>query len=246
MKGYQEIIEKLKIIKKASYVKTHRAGNTGVGKTLEDLLGIKENNIPGPNASVIELKSARKNASSMLTLFTKSPLPKKANSVLLKKYGYPSDKPPHQFIGSGGKGNERKELHTTINAKEFNKLKGIAGFKIAIKNKRLNLITPKNEVLGHWDKETLKKSFEIKLPKLLYVKAETKGKGSDEKFWFNEAWLLSGFNFDNFLKLLKQGVIFVDIRIGQYPDGRTHDHGTAFRVFPDKLDLCFKQRKRIM
>jgi len=44
MKGYQEIIRKLRIIKKKSYIKTHRPGNTGVGKTLEDLFGIKEKN----------------------------------------------------------------------------------------------------------------------------------------------------------------------------------------------------------
>ncbi|PIS35220.1 MAG: glycosyl hydrolase [Parcubacteria group bacterium CG08_land_8_20_14_0_20_38_56] len=233
MKGYQDIAKKLKAIKKMGYVRTHRAGNTGIGKTLEDLLGIKENNIPGPNATAIELKSARRNVSSMLTLFTKSPLPKKANSVLLQKYGYPSVK------------NKRKELHTTVNAKDFNRLQGKPAFKIAIKNKRVNLITSKNEILGYWDKETLKKSFERKLPKLLYVKAEAKGKGTNEEFLFNEAWLLSGFSFDNFLKLLKQGVIFVDIRIGQYLNGRVHDHGTAFRVPPDKLDLCFVHRKRI-
>lgn len=67
-----------------------------------------------------------------------------------------------------------------------------------------------------------------------------------EEFCFNEAWLLSGFSFDNFLKLLREETILVDIRIGQYPDGRTHDHGTGFRVFPDKLDLCFSQRERII
>ncbi|MFH0774003.1 MAG: MvaI/BcnI family restriction endonuclease [bacterium] len=80
---------------------------------------------------------------------------------------------------------------------------------------------------------------------MLYVKAEARGKGSNEEFWFNEAWLLSGFDFDNFICLLKDGVILVDIRIGQYPDGRSHDHGTGFRVFPDKLDLCFSHRERI-
>jgi len=60
-------------IKEMGYVKTHRTGNTGIGKTLEDLLGITENNVPGPNAAMVELKSVRKNVSSMLTLFTKSP-----------------------------------------------------------------------------------------------------------------------------------------------------------------------------
>lgn len=122
MKGYYSILKKLKAIKKMGYIRTHRVGNTGIGKTLEDLLGINENNIPGPNARMIELKSARKNAASMLTLFTKSPLPPKANSVLLEKFDYESKR-----------GNNKKELHTTVSAKEFNTLKGKPGFKITIK-----------------------------------------------------------------------------------------------------------------
>mgnify|MGYP000860116277 CR=1 FL=1 len=235
MTGYDELIQKLKAIKEMGYIRTHRSGNTGVGKTLEDLLGIKENNIPGPNSAMIELKSARKNAKSMLTLFTKAPLPKKANTVLLERFGYES-----------ARSNEKKDLHTTVNAKIFNTLKGKQGFKIDIQEDRINIITPEGEIIGYWDRETLKNSFERKLPKVLYVKAEARGRGSDEEFWFNEAWLLSGFDFDNFVRLLKEGVIFVDIRIGQYPDGRPHDHGTGFRVFPDKLDLCFKYRERIM
>lgn len=235
MIGYNELIQRLRELKEIGYIRTHRVGNTGIGKTLEDLLGIEENNVPGPNAVMIELKSARKSAKSMLTLFTKSPLPPKANSLLLKRFGYES-----------ARGNERKELHTTVNAKAFNTLKGKEGFKIDIQNDRINLITVDGEIVGYWDKETLRESFERKLPKLLYVKAETRGKGSNEEFWFNEAWLLSGFDFDNFVQLLREGVILVDIRIGQYPDGRPHDHGTAFRVLPDKLDLCFSRRERIM
>ncbi len=235
MLTYPKLVKKLKAIKERGYIKTHRAGNTGIGKTLEELLGITENNVPGPNASMIELKSARKNVSSMLTLFTKSPLPSKANSTLLEKFGYES-----------ARGNERKELHTTVSAKEFNTLKGKAGFKIDIKKDRANLITAQKEIVGYWYKKTLKNSFERKIPKLLYVKAETRGTSSNEEFWFNEAWLLSGFDFDNFIRLLKEGTILVDIRIGQYPDGRPHDHGTGFRVFPDKLDLCFSHREKIM
>jgi len=232
---YPELIEKLRKIKKLGYIKTHRAGNTGIGKTLEDLLGIEENNIPGPNAVRLELKSARRNVSSMLTLFTKSPLPRRANSMLLQRFGYESRR-----------GNRRKELHTTVNAKDFNQLKGEAGFKIDIQGERINLINTQGEILGYWDKDTLKEYFERKLPKLLYVKAEAKGRGANEEFWFNEAWLLSGFDFDNFLNLLRDGIILVDIRIGQYPDGRPHDHGTGFRVFPDKLELCFEHREKIM
>ncbi len=232
---YSELINKLKAIKNMGYIRTHRSGATGIGKTIEDLLGIEENNVPGPNAGMIELKSARRNVSSMLTLFTKSPLPRGANSVLLQRFGYKSTQD-----------NERKILHTTVSAEGYNQIKGGPGFKIDIKNGGIYIITTQNEILGYWDEKTLKNSFEKKLPYLLYVKAEARGKGSNEQFWFNEAWLLSKFNFDNFLNLLRAGIILVDIRIGQYPDGRTHDHGTAFRVFPDKLDLCFGNRERIM
>ena len=235
MKEYQELLEKLGSVKKHGYVRTHRVGDTGIGKTLEDLLGIEENNIPGPNGSMIELKSARKNAKSMLTLFTKSPEPKRANSVLLQKYGY--------FSRKGG---EKKELHTTVNALEYNTLKRRTGFKIKIRNNRIELVSKSRKVLGYWDRDTLKHRFTTKMPRLLYVKAKTRGNGLNEEFWFNEAWLLSGFDFENLLKLLKEGMILVDIRIGQYPNGRPHDHGTGFRVHPEKLELCFSDRKRVL
>jgi len=235
MIGYDELIQNLKKIKEMGYIKTHRAGNTGIGKTLEDLLGIEENNIPGPNAAMIELKSARRNANSMLTLFTKSPLPPKANSNLVKRFGYETEQ-----------SNGKKILHTTVNARDFNTLKGKPAFKIEIREDKLYLITNESEIVGYWDRETLQKVFERKLPKLLYVKADARGKGRNEEFWFNEAWLLSGFDFDSFVRLMREGVILVDIRIGQYQDGRTHDHGTAFRIMPDKLELCFAHRERIM
>lgn len=235
IKDFDELVQRLKEIKKMGHVKTHRSGNTGIGKTLEDLLGIEENNVPGPNTIRAELKSARKRSSSMLTLFTKSPLPPRTNSLLLREYGYESKR-----------GNNKKELHTTVKATAYNTLKRKRGFKINVRKDKLELVSSDMAVLGYWDKETLRNAFERKLPELLYVKADFRGSGLDEEFWFNEAWLLSGFDFENFMKLVKEGTICVDIRIGQYPNGRPHDHGTGFRVFPDKLDLCFKHRARII
>lgn len=227
------MLDTIKKLKKLGYVKTHRAGNTGIGKTLEDLLGIKENNIPGPNGKMIELKSARKSATSMLTLFTKSPLPAKANSVLVNSVGYKAK-------------SDRKELHTTLNARNYNKLKGKVGLKIGVKKNKIVILDSKGREYGYWDKNALQSSFERKLPKIVYVKAESKGKGENEEFWYNEAWLLSSFSFINFVKLLKEGIILVDIRIGQYANGKAHDHGTGFRVNPKKLEFCFSERKRIV
>ena len=220
-------------------MRTQRAGNTGVGKTLEDLLGIRENNFPGPDGAMVELKSTRKTATSMVSLFTKSPLPKSANTELVREYGYLTPKSR----------NERKMLHTTVSAVDYNTLRRKVGFKIDIGESRIELVVrdlhgeslndferpPKGEtedrkVMGYWDKETLKSAFEKKLPKVLFVRADSRGSGDQEEFWYNEASLLSGFSFEGFLTLLRDGKILTDVRIGQYPDGRGHDHGTCFRV----------------
>ena len=233
MKTFDQLVEEIKKLKKIGFIKTHRSGNTGIGKTLEDELGIEENNFPGPDGITTELKSARKNSKSMLTLFTKSPDPHGINSELLKSFGYPAT-------------NGKLHLHTTVNAVEFNTLKGKTGFKIEIKDDKVNLVSKNKNLVPYWKKETLQKSFEKKYTELLYVKAESQLSGSNEEFHFNEAWLMKGFDFDNFIKLLKNGEIKVDIRIGQYSDGSPHDHGTGFRVFPDKLDLCFSKRKKII
>ena len=235
-KTVHELIDSLKVLKGRGFVKTHRSGNTGVGKTLEDLLGVEENNIPGPNGHMTELKGGRKHSSSMLTLFTKSPLPDKINTKLLVNYGYPH------------KG--RKALHTTLPATKFNTLKGIPGFKINIMTNRVEIVHHepyKSMPTPYWDKETLRERFLRKYPdKLLYVKADTKGRGKDEHFHYNEAYLSSGFSFKRFTDLLVAEDIRTDIRIGQYPDGRSHDHGTGFRINPGKLDMCFEKREKVL
>ncbi len=234
---FEEFIRRLKEIKEMGFVKTHRSGQTGIGKTIEDLLGIEENNIPGPNAlGWIELKAIRKDSKSMITLFTLTPSPPKINSVLLKKYGYFSSK----------KKGKRKILHTTINGVEFNLIKNGKGFKIGISENRIDLIHYKDGIVAYWEEEKLKERVKEKLKNLVLIKAETQDKGRNEKFWFNEGYLLIEFDFENFKNLIKEGLILVDIRIGQYPDGRTHEHGTAFRIFPNNLDLCYSKKEKIL
>ncbi len=235
MKTLNETLQRLQKLKNKGYIRTHRRGQTGIGKTLEDLLEIEENNISIANTTFAEFKSARKGSQSMLTLFTKSPLPPKANTNLRDRFGY---------VTPLSKG--RKILHTTVKATEYNILKGEVGFKIDVRKDKLSLVSTSGEELGYWDESTLKESFQNKLQHVLYVLADSRGKGKDEEFWFNEAWLLSGFDFEGFMNAVRGGVICVDTRIGQYPDGTAHDHGTGFRVFPDKLSLCFSERQQLI
>ncbi|MDI1495111.1 MAG: hypothetical protein K8823_417 [Cenarchaeum symbiont of Oopsacas minuta] len=236
MKRYEQLIKELEKIKERGYIKTHRANDTGIGKTLEDLLGIEENNFPGPNGDHTELKSIRRNSGGMLSLFTKSPEPFGSNSILLDDFG---------IIRDDGK----KRLHTTVNAQKRNTLDGKDAFIIHIQDSRIELNHAKHgkySQMPYWEKTVLKKSFEKKYPKyLLYVKADHRGLGSNKEFHYNEAWLMRGFDFDNFVKLLIDGKIFVDVRIG-FANGRAHDHGTVFRVGHENLDRCFSDRKRVL
>lgn len=111
---------------------------------------------------------------------------------------------------------------------------------------KVSLLSANGETIGYWDEPTLRKSFEKKLHHVLYIRADSRGIGSNEEFCFNEVWLLTGFDFAGFKTAIKEGVVCVDTRIGQFPDGRPHDHGTGFRVLPDKLKLCFMERNQLI
>ena len=73
------------------WIPNTRHGNQGgIGNTLEDLLGIEENNLPIPNAAEWELKAQRLNSSALNTLFHIEPSPRAIRFVpqmLLPKYG---------------------------------------------------------------------------------------------------------------------------------------------------------------
>ena len=69
-KSLEDFQAKLQAVSKREFVQSMRKGDTGIGYTLESLLGIKENNVPLADLGDIELKAYRKDSGSMLTLFT--------------------------------------------------------------------------------------------------------------------------------------------------------------------------------
>ncbi len=225
-------------VKEMGWVKTHRSGPTGIGKTIEDLLGIEENNIDGPDFGIYELKSARINTTSMLTMFTRKPDSEIGNSYLREKFGYESD----------AYDNDRKVLHSTLTAERFVTI-AVTGHKLKLTcdNDRISIESEKGIEPVYWTKKNLQAAFENKYRgEFVYAKALCRGKGANEEFYFTEAYQVSGFDFEASIELLEKGKIFVDLRIGQYPDGSTHDHGTGFRIRKSDEDLLFKIRNRIV
>jgi hypothetical protein len=231
-----------KKIKSMGWIKTHRSGPTGIGKTLEDLLGIPENNLDEPDFGEYELKSSRVNSGSMLTIFTRAPRPAKSNTYLRMKYGYSSDVYD----------NDEKVLHSTLNAISFT-LISTTGYKLKVscENDRIYIVSETEVEDVYWDNESLRKAFNKKYKnKFVYVKAESRGEKASEEFRFITAHVVSGFDYDEFFSLVKQGKIYIDLRIGQYHTGKnagkTHDHGTGFRIRECDQVLLFKNKDQIV
>lgn len=232
----KELKKKLKEIKKQGFIKTHRTGDTGIGKTLEDLLGIQENNIPLHDISgVAELKAYRKDATSMLTLFTLEPLPRgkggDRDRLLLDNFGYSK------------RDNQRsKELHSTLSCKRYNN----QGLKLSVEKDKIRVQGRGRRLNIYWDMESVEKKFYDKLPALVYVLADRKIIKVKEHFHFSEAYLLTDFDFELFKKMVKKDEIVVDFRMYYRPNGSVRNHGTGFRVKINKLYHAFKNKKKLI
>jgi len=230
------------IIKNKGFVLSNRTHDTGIGKTFEDFIGIVENNNSlADYQGVLELKSSRELTKSMLTLFTKSPTnPPKVNSYLREKYGEPDEE-------SEG----LKTLHTTFSAVKFNTFVNRYGFKIEIdETAKKILLLVKDLATGEiidkniwYNFETLKEIIEHKCQHIAFINAENKREEGKEYFKFNKAFLLKNITFEKFIKAVKEGVIVYDIRIGVYRSGKnkgkTHDHGSGFRIMKNHLSNIF-------
>jgi len=243
----EEIIKKFKedflSVKKKGFIESHRSHNTGIGKTFEDIVGVKENNIQDVDyMDKIELKSSRELSSSMVTLFTKAPsYPKGANTLLREKFGKVE--------------NGMKILHTTIPGDKFNTFLNQYGFKLEIneKEKKIFIIIKdlKSDSILDFDCyytfEDIKKIIEKKCKFIAFISAKHKKVHGKELFHFEKAVLLTKLTFEKFLKAIKEGFILYDIRIGVYRSGKnkgkTHDHGSGFRIKKDKIKEVFQVEK---
>ena len=132
----ESLIIKLKKIREMGWIANQRPNNVGgVGNTLEDLLGIEENNLPIPNAAEWELKCQRAETTSLTTLFHMEPSPRALKfvpKILLPNYGW-----KHNLAGSEYPSTEMS-FRQTIHGLE----RSDRGFKVEIdENNRKVLIS---------------------------------------------------------------------------------------------------------
>lgn len=248
------LIAKLKEISKMGFVLNTRKGNQGgIGNTLEDLLGIKENNLPIPNAAEWELKAQRLNSTSLTTLFHIEPSLRAFRfvpQILLPLYGW-----SHQEDGKKypkGEMSFRQTIHgnsrsdrgfkVIINRNEQKVLISFDSKSVDLKHKEWLKIVKKRVGLGelnpqpYWGFDDLKHKAGTKLLNTFYVQAEVKNERKKEYYHYTKIMMLQKFSFEGFLKALERGKILVDF------DARTgHNHGTKFRLRQDCLPMLYKK-----
>ena len=240
--------EKMEEIKDIGFIKSHRDGDTGVGKTLEDELGIEENSISASDIGGVELKASRIGANKKVTLLTKAPSKRGGNNRILRaRYGYQTDK-------SRKINEDVKVLHTSVNGKDFNSLNGEPFMKLTSKGDRIYLEHAKDGLLEdiYWEKDQLEAACKKKYPegKMYHVQAESKIEDGKEYFHYVEAYSLENFSAEKLIEGLVSGDLEIDIRLGVHASGnnkgKPHDNGTAIRVSYNKLNDCFDTRTPLL
>lgn len=250
----EELIEKLKEIRNLGWIINARPGNSGgIGNTLEDFLGIEENNLPIPNATEWELKTQRINTSSLTTLFHSEPSPRAIKfvpQILLLKYGW-----KHQEAGKKYGINELS-FRQTIHGNDYSD----RGFKVVIdrENKKVLISFNKDFIdkrhsewiksvkkrIGldelnpqpYWGFDDLNHKAGTKLLNCFYVQANCKKEEECEFYSYTNIMMLQKFSFEKFLTAIEKGYVLVDF------DARTgHNHGTKFRLRQDKMPELYEE-----
>jgi hypothetical protein len=252
------LIEKLREIKTRGWILNARHGNAGgVGNTLEDLLGIEENNLPIPNAAEWELKCQRKGSSSLTTLFHMEPSPRAVRfvpKVFLLKYGW-----SHEMAGTSYSDSEmsfRQTIHGQARSDrgfcvqvDRTSRKVLISFDASSVDERHKtwLLSVKQRVglselnpQPYWGFDDLFHKAGTKLLNCFYVQADVKRDRDKEYYHYNTVMILRKFSLEKFLTAIEAGIVLVDF------DARTgHNHGTKFRIRQGNWDRLYSDVKTI-
>ena len=240
----ESLISELRRIRNLGWVQTQRKGNDGgVGNTLEDLLGIEENNLPLPNTGEWEIKGQRADSASLLTLFHMEPSPRAMYFVprlLLPYYGWPHAKAGtkypaeemsfRQTITAGKRTSrgftvvvnrdaERIEVsfdYTCVDVEEH-------GYWLQIVEEGIGL--DELDPQPYWGFDDLFHKAGTKLNKTLYAIADRKRENKTEYFRYSRFLMLEDFRRERFVDAIERGDVLIDF------DARSgHNHGTKFRL----------------
>ena len=218
-------LKKFDVIKSKGFVTTLRSGSTGIGYTLETLLGLQENNDPAGDFQGMELKAYRDSEGALddkekMNLFLKEPkwLDGLKSADRIAAYGY-VDK------------NGRTAMYSTVTVKENSH-----GFRFELdETSRKLFLVFKEKRVAFWNFATLQKRLTEKHTEAAFVAAKTRGKGKGEQFHYHTVTWCSRPSTEALLPLIRARDVMLELRMHVKENGAARNHGTAFRVHKNKL-----------
>lgn len=238
-----QLLNLLKPISALGWVPTLRKGPTGVGYTLETMLGIKANSSKRPDYKGIELKAARYSASgvssSRTTLFSKTPDWERSNISsgleLLNAYGYVED--------------GRRQLYCTLDNSPNSK-----GHFLDVQDHDVSLrslwqpsdASPPKQVF-YWDMDLLRTCLADKHRETFWVKAKKRTGVNGEEFHYTEVVHTKGPLLGNVVEMFRLGRLYLDYAIHENFNKKgkpvARDHGYLFKMWQSNLPNLFPPPK---
>ena len=239
-----ELLDRLKAVANKGWVQSLRSGPTGVGYTLETMLGIAANSNRAPDYKGIEIKAGRTaggKQSSRTTLFSKTPdWPRSSvhNGLgLLDAYGYRDPAGRLQLYCSLNNTPNTLGHYLDVQADDLilNAMHQIPG-------------APSNKVLL-WDMDQLRSSLAEKHKETFWVKAKVKRNAHGvEDFHYTDVIHTKGPLLGNMVEMFRLGRIELDYLIheefGVLGRRKSRDHGYLFKMWQKNLSNLFPPPKK--
>jgi len=245
--GYTGVVEELRAkiqeIHDRGFIQAVHHGDTSVGMTLENALGIEPNDYKGPDYKGIELKASRKaqktkkGGKNRVTLFSQVPeweASHYSERKLLDEWGYYDQ------------AHDRLALYCTVSAHQPN-TQGLY-FNISSDDllwtvgQKQEKAKPQNLVF--WEMETLKDRLLEKHHETFWVKASVHEEQGVEYFRYDRIVHTKNPLVVNLETLIDEKIITMDFLIHekkQEEGGGLRDHGFLFKIRPAQVNLLFPE-----
>lgn len=235
-----ELLGMLRDVSRKGYIRTLRPGSTGVGMTLETMLGIAANSKQAPDFKGIEIKAKRGGKKeNRTTLFSQIPdwrlSPVGSAMGLLDRRGYVR----------GG----RLQLYHELDARQPNSL----GLMLEVDEptdwlKQVH-VDAATRLVTHdatWQLQVLRDRLAQKHRETFWVHAHCRGKGEEEDFHYHSVEHTRAPKVRNLEALIEAGVISMDYTLSKISDTRVRDHGYLFKIHASNLGALFPPSERYL
>lgn len=231
MKDIAEFKKAFDQIKAQGPVKSGRGGATGVGHTLETLLGLEEDNKDRADLGFAELKAHRKGSNALITLFTFD-----RNAWLMNK------KDAIENYGTADSDGRMGLYFTLRHEGEITQ----TGLKLVGDKKQdtVSVLDEEGKILAQWTMEKIAKKFMEKIPALVVVTAESEHKPGGEHFKYTEAMFYTNPVAEKICQQILAGNVSVDLRMHDAIT-KVRNHGTAFRVYEQAVGELFENKQKV-